>query len=204
MSRSADPKFVRRSSITDSGFSLLEIVVALGIFMLVVIAVVPQVISSIRAADLGNDVTEAKGVAQGHIELLRSLPYLDPPSANDVIRGYYPNVSPGGGCTNGSVPGATATGYIAAGTGQRCDFEPTGAFYRKVAVAPGSQFTLVTNAQFLNAAGNPLAPNPGLYASAPYAASPLIGLTVTVVYLDRGVVRTFPHYTEVSRDGGQR
>jgi type II secretory pathway pseudopilin PulG len=59
----------------DDGFSLVEVLVALGLAMTVLVAVLPQLVVGIRAAGLATVMTEAKGVIQGHFEKMRSLPY---------------------------------------------------------------------------------------------------------------------------------
>jgi type II secretory pathway pseudopilin PulG len=77
---SADPTPV------DDGFSLVEVIVALALTMVVLVALLPQLLVGIKGAALANDVTEAKGVVQGQLERMRNLPYHVAPSARASYR----------------------------------------------------------------------------------------------------------------------
>ena len=76
MSRSADRG-------RDDGFTLIEIIVALGVIMTVMAAVLPQLLVGIRSGETSRLVTQTKGVAQGQLERMRNLPYYVAPEAGD-------------------------------------------------------------------------------------------------------------------------
>ena len=109
MSRSTDSSATRQPT-RDDGFSLLEVIVALGLMLIVMTAVLPQLVVGIRAGARASEVTQAKGVVQGQLEKMRSLPFHVAPSAGnfiDVLDRYYPNLTapsttPAGSCMDGS------------------------------------------------------------------------------------------------------
>jgi type II secretory pathway pseudopilin PulG len=202
----------------DSGFSLVEVVVAIGLLMLVMVALLPQMVLGISATGTARLVTQAKGVAQGQLEKMRNLPYHISPEAGDyrdVLDTYYRNVtapSPAAGCTVSAgkyaVPRVAWTGFVEAGDAARCDYEPTGgAFYRTVTAGPtspaGLTSMILVDTAFLSGVtpGLGMAP-PTTYDSQVVArsqpVSSQIGVTVTVVYTDRGVVRVATTATQIS------
>jgi len=199
----------------DSGFSLVEVIVALGVLMTVVVALLPHLIIGMKSTGTARLVTQAKGVAQGELEKMRNLPYYISPEAGDfrdVLDFYYrnrtaPGVTPS--CTtsgNYAVPQTSWTGYVS-GTGARCDYEPSGPFYRKVstvaAAVAGASFTVVVDTQFLSGATPPQPVTPptsydtqSINGSRPAASQ--IGVTVTVLYSDRATVRPATTFTQIS------
>lgn len=210
----------------DSGFSLVEIVVALGLAMTVFVAVLPQLIVGIKAAALATELTVTKGVIQGHLEKMRSLPYHVAPSAErriDVLDTYYPNLTPPTASTfdcqvDGGGDYASWSGHVSAGAG--CPFEPqVGAFYRKVepvTSVSGDEYVLITNTQFLTSATT--AAQTGSYAPTVAAlpdsgynsqnttgldvpVSSQIAVTVTAFSLDRGL-DPVTVYTQISEQKG--
>ncbi len=52
------------------GFTLIEVMVALGIFLVVTAAVVPQIVVGLRASAAARDITQTKGVAQARLEVI--------------------------------------------------------------------------------------------------------------------------------------
>jgi type II secretory pathway pseudopilin PulG len=208
----------------------VEVLVSLGLIMTVLVAVLPQLIVGIRGVAIANQVTEAKGVLQGRIERMRSLPFHVAPSAErriDVLDTYFPGiVAPTAAalvCTSGggyALPVDGWTGYVpaSAGSGKRCSqYEPaTGvAFYRKVETFPraaGGDYTLVTNTFFLASVAAMTVP---ASAYAPNSIEPAtdydsqtegqdappstqIGVNVSLFYSDRGTLRRFTTYTQIS------
>lgn len=209
----------------DGGFSLVEVIVALALVMTVSVAVLPQLIVGIRAAGLATEMTVAKGVIQGHIEKMRSLPYHVAPSAErriDVLDTYFPNLtapasSPPSNCRSGAdyiKPSISWSGYVS--TGPRCPYEPQGgAFYRKVEFVTrsgGFEYTLVTDTQFLTSAATAQAGSYAPTVAAPptsgydsqntagldVPASSQIGVTVTALFTDRGRLKPITAYTQIS------
>ena len=205
----------------DAGFSLLEVVVAIGVLMIVVVSLLPQLVIGIDATGTAQLVTQAKAVAQGQLEKMRNLPYYISPEAGDyrdVLDTYYrnrtaPTAGPGCIAASGGYAGpqtptdrAAWTGFVSAGT--RCDYEPpTGDFYRSVTAGPTSpgspSTTVVVDTRFLSGvtAGQPLPPATtynSQVVSRSQPASSQIGVTVTVLYRDRGVLRAASTSTQIS------
>jgi len=152
---------VANPSPVDRGFSLIEVIVALALTMVVLVALLPQLLVGIKGAALANDVTEAKGVVQGQLERMRNLPYHVAPSVErriDLLDTYFPSLlplNPALSCQTGAgtgakfvEPAASWSGYVTGSTG-RCPYEPaTGSFYRKVEKT--GDYVLVTDTQFLD------------------------------------------------------
>ncbi|GEP36375.1 hypothetical protein NPS01_00380 [Nocardioides psychrotolerans] len=151
----------------DRGFTLIEVIVAIGLLGVLLAAVLPQLVSGIRANDLARTNTQAKGLAQAEVERMRNLPFHVAPEAGDyidVLDRYFRDLTtpttPTSTTTCGSserwtVPAATWTGYVAA-TAPRCGWEPSGALYRHVRTAAAGPsnpdltgFVVVTHTRFL-------------------------------------------------------
>jgi type II secretory pathway pseudopilin PulG len=214
VSRSADPT---TASHGDGGFSLLELIVAIGIIMLVVTALLPQLVVGIRATGTAQTITQAKGVAQGQLERMRNLPFHISPAAGDyrdVLDFYYRNddapptsaVCPGGGAY--AEPQTSWTGYVPAGAA-RCDYEPpSGALYRYVLPDLVQGFRVVVSTQFLagtlpTGGGPPavIAPPPGYDTQETGKDRPpasQIGVTVTVLTDERGKTKPVTVYTQIA------
>lgn len=215
MSRSAEPR--SRSGRPDAGFSLVEVIVALGVMAVVVVALLPQLVVGLKSTGTARLMSQAKGVAQGQMGTMRNLPFHVTSAAGqhrDVLDVYYPDLAsptttPVCTTTGGQrVPETSWTGFVAAGSSARCSYEPSsGAFYRKVTqVAPRAgigAFTVVVDTQFLSGSTppQPLAPRTG-YDSAVVGAdrppSSQIGVTVTVWYVDRPTARPVSSYTQIA------
>lgn len=213
MSPSAD----RGPSRRDAGFTLIEIIVALGVLTVVMVALLPQLVVGIRASGTARLVTQAKGVAQGELERVRNLPFHIAPAAGsfvDLLDRYYPDrTAPTGTgpCRSGgkyTVPTTGWGGYVTAGSAARCDYEPgSGSFYRTVHVLPAeagrTTFTVVTDAQFLSGATPPVAVDPGVgydsrVTGRDNPAASQMGVTVTVFYSERGTPRPVSMFTQVA------
>ena len=69
---------LRRRRRTDDGFTLVEVMIALGILMFVSLAMLPLMISSVRAGETAKRDTQAKNLLQERVELMRNLPYHVP------------------------------------------------------------------------------------------------------------------------------
>lgn len=218
MSRSPEPILPPPAERQDSGFSLVEVIVAIGVLMILMIALLPQLVLGIQTTGTARLLTQAKGVAQGELEKMRNLPYYISPVAGDfrdVLDTYYRNGSTAPGTvpscqtTGGqlTIPQAGSSGFVASGA--RCAYEPAGAFYRMVRA--GTDFTVVVDTQFLSdatpAAGTPPQPvtPPTIYNSQPSLPSQYvrsqppsrqIGVTVTVLYRDRATVRAVSTSTQ--------
>lgn len=207
----------RRRTPQDGGFSLIEVVVALGILMVLVTALLPQLVVGIRATSTARLVTQAKGMAQAELEAMRNLPYhvsYEAGDFRDVLDYYYkdlgaPSVTPT--CKTGdkfAPPQVTWTGYVSP-TAARCSYEPaSGAFYRAVRLVPAaegiSSFTIVTSTQFLSGSTPPapVTPPSGYNTQSAVAGEPAsaqIGATVTVLYTERASLRPTSVSTQIAR-----
>lgn len=219
MSRSPEQQLPGRAvgsrTRADAGFTLVEVIVALGILMVVMVSLLPQLIVGIRSTSTARQVTQSKGIAQGELERMRSLPFHVSFEASnaavDVLDRYFPSVTPPTTtpvCTSGSgfaPPQAGWAGYVAPG-GTRCSYEPaSGAFYRTVRQVPASHgtgaFTVVVSTRFLtdDTPAVPVTPRTDYTTGAGgRPASLQIGANVTVLYTDRASLRPTTTYTQIA------
>ncbi len=200
----------------DSGFSTLEIIVAITLLGLLLTAVGPQFLSSNRATNRAKLVSQAKGVLQGQLDTMRALPFRVAPSAGDyldVLDRYYRNVTPPvtapacGSAASPNKPQTSWTGHVSAASSARCGYEPAGAFYRYV-LTDGAQglppgFTVVVNTQFISATTPSTVLTPaGTYnsqiAGRDRAPVQQIGVTATAMYSDHGVWKPVTAYTQIA------
>jgi len=72
--RKADRRFSKK----DKGFTLLEVVVAVSIFAVGLLAIAVMHTSAIRANSTAGKITELSTWGLGRVEQLMSLPYNDP------------------------------------------------------------------------------------------------------------------------------
>ncbi|WP_309649332.1 type II secretion system protein [Nocardioides sp.] len=198
MSRRADRRTA--GSGTDGGFTLVEVIVALGLLGVLVIAVLPQLVVGIRGNDLARASTQAKGLAQAELERMRNLPFHVAPEAGDyidVLDRYYRDLTPPTGpvsCGQSerwAVPTTSWTGYVPA-TAPRCGWEPTGPLYRHVrtaATGPSNPdltgYVIVTDTRFLTNTTPPtvVVPRTGYSSQLTGRATPpasQVAVTVTV------------------------
>jgi len=209
VSRSPDPR-------EASGFTLVEVIVAVGVFLVVMTAILPQLVVALKATSTARLVSQAKGVAQGQLDLMRNMPFHVAPTAGDhidVLDTYFRSLAVLAStptCMSGAAflePQTAWSGYVPAGA-TRCSYEPAGALYRKVinpVTGPGlGQLALVVDTQFLSAATPPavIAPPSGYDSQVTNQATPAshqIAVTVTVVYQTRGIRRPVTTYTQISR-----
>ena len=206
----------RRRPRSDAGFSLLEVVVAIALFGVALAAAGPQMVASIRASGTAKLVSQAKGVLQGQLDAMRTLPFRVSPSAGDhrdLLDTYYRDLTPPGaapacGTVTPNEPLAAWTGYVSPANPARCSYEQTGgAFYRKV-IAPGTAglpagFAVVLNTSFVSATVTPLvlAPSEGYtsrVAGADRPPSSQVGVTATVLYSDHGRWKPVTAYTQIA------
>lgn len=197
MSRSAENG--GRAAPSAGGFTLIEVMVALGVVTLVLLALVPQLIVGIRSTGVSREMTHTKGIAQGQIERMHNLPFHVAREAGqfvDVLDRYYPNASTSPApptCTdadgNAAPPALAATGFVTV-TGARCSYEPPAlsAFYRVVEQRTHptmGNHTIVVDTQFLSDSTPPVAVTPDTTYSSQTTGkdnppSNQIGVTVTV------------------------
>lgn len=208
----------------DEGFTLVEIIVALGIFLVVTMALLPQMVASIRSVSVADQETVIKGLLQQEADRMRGLPFQvarDPDADADLnlLRVYYPSTGQPGSSiqcdgTDGYRMDLDAwAGFVPLASTKRCPYEPTtGGFYRTVAedVPAGrlGMVTIVRDVQFLSG-GTTTNPTPAVavpgtgYVNADgtigAAPSSQVGVTLTVLFKDRGQVKARSLFTQIAR-----
>ena len=210
----------------EDGFTLLEVIVAMGLFALVTAGTLPMVLSAIRAGLVAKLDTGAKALTQERFEYMRSLPYHLDNSASpglDLLDQYYPAQSTRAAATiaansftsapsgwisesNTSVASRTAAGY-------RLPSEPAaGAFYRVRHVPTGTDgsYTLFTTVQFLAPDRTPYPQSKfTTYRSIDAAGVPvkdgtdsppttLVGVTVTAYWTAGNITKQYDSFTQIS------
>ena len=208
------------------GFTLIEVIVAMTIFMVVAAAAAPVLVGSLRGAAVARDITQSKGVAQGRIEQMRDLPFYVGQAAGDykdVLDSYYrcgptasspgcssntPSVAPTCASTTlTALPPTGWTGYVAS-TAAHCVWEPTGPLYRTVVnpvAAPGlGVFSMVISTQFLTGGDSPVAvaPSSTYTTQKPVRDAPpssQIGVTVAVFYKCPSGVHYTSTYSQIEQ-----
>jgi prepilin-type N-terminal cleavage/methylation domain-containing protein len=199
-SRSLD--ILRRRPDAEGGFSLIEILVAITLLGLLSAAIVPMLITGLRASVVAKLDTGAKNLSQQRFELMRNLPFriaYDPAISTgvDMLDTYYPNLTPPSG-------GFTTPGYVT--TQPRRPGEPTtGAFYRsKFVQALGStNYTEYVASQFLTPDTTPkvAVTPPAGYSTTTIndrAPSTLLGVTVVTEWFYGTSSKRLTVYTEIS------
>ncbi len=216
MSRSAEQGERDR----DEGFTLVEVIVALGILLVLITAVLPLMITGVRATDVARGSLQEKGLAQTELERMRNLPFHVATSAGDfvdVLDRYYPNLNAPattascGTSASWTVPAATWTGYLPA-SAARCGWEPSGALYRTVRTAGATVagdplpqgFVLVVDTQFLSDATPPVpvAPSAGYnrtQVNKDRAPSRQIGVAIAVFRTGRTNSSPMTTYSQIVR-----
>jgi prepilin-type N-terminal cleavage/methylation domain-containing protein len=82
---------LERRGTAQSGFTLIEVIVALSIFLITMVGVIPLLVGSVRGASLSRSYTVGKNVALEAMERARGFPYyVDYPTQ----KGYTANVAP--------------------------------------------------------------------------------------------------------------
>ena len=207
MSRSAE-----RHAPVDEGFTLIEVIVAFGIVLVVLTALLPQLVVGIRSGEVARQATQAKAVAQGQLDRMRNLPYHVEPDAGDyrdVLDYYFRDTTPAPAVTCTDADGLATLdpghGFLADGA-DRCDYEPDGEAYRYVLQDATSGFTVVVDTQFLSAPRSD-GTSDVVEVRDHYdtqvngrdnPASFQIGVTVTVLYERRGTTKPFTTYTQIA------
>lgn len=200
----------------DAGFSLVEVIVAVGILLLLAVSTLPQLLVGIRSNDVARQSLQEKGFAQTEVERMRNLPFHVAPAAGDyidVLDRFFPtltapNTIPDCADTGPfSAPPSAWTGYVAPGA-KHCPWEPSGAFYRTVLTEAGNPrlrgFVLVLDTQFLDESTPPLAVTPpadydALQVGRDAPPTSQIGVTVSVFRTTRDVTRPMTTYAQIGR-----
>jgi prepilin-type N-terminal cleavage/methylation domain-containing protein len=200
-----------------AGFSLLEVVVAIAILGVAMAGIGPQMLTSIRASGTAKLVSQAKGVLQGQLDAMRTLPFRVTPTAGDhrdMLDTYYrdlvaPTAAPNCGTAAAyNAPLASWSGYVPANSVARCSYEPAAVpMYRRV-IPPGSGdvpagFAVVLDTTFVSAGTAPvvLTPMAGFNtqtAGKDRPPSSQVGVTATVLYKDHARWKPVTVYTQIA------
>lgn len=199
------------------GFSLIEVVVAIGLLSTVVVAIGPVMANTVRAEGHAKLDARAKGVLQGQLDAMRNLPFHVDPSAGDhvdLLDSYFRNMSApttGASCGTTGRPGtpqSSWSGYVPSSSAARCWYEPAGALYRTVlpggTTAVPNGFALVIDTQFVSATVpsslvTPIATFNTQLSGKDRAPAPQVRVTGTVLYSDHGRWRPVTAATQIAQ-----
>ncbi len=197
----------RRRLRGEGGFTLVEVMVALGLLTVVMTASLPVLVSLLRTGVSTRMETQARNLAQERLEQVRDLRFhIDRQNGPflDLLDLYYTHATAGRPGTAVVAAGATLSGtYVASGVGAAG--EPAGPYYRTLTgPLPGAPaFSQRVLAQFLGVDGAPLPPGrfPGYDSQVVGRDRPptlLLGLTVITEWTVGGKPRSFSTYTRLT------
>ncbi len=102
----------------ESGYSLVEVMVAIMLLSIAIIPMVSMFDAGLRAAVLGGNYDQARAIAGEELEEVRALPFrVDPNPPVDSVVEFYPP----GSTTNCTAPIATGFGCTVQTTYVRMD-----------------------------------------------------------------------------------
>ena len=192
----------------DEGFTLVEVMVALVLLTVVMVAALPAFLGMLRSTVTSKKDAQSKNLTQERLEQIRDLrfhvdrqngPFLD------LLDIYYTN-APTAPVTTPVNAGGTALTGIFVNSGTPGVGEPSLPFYRTTTGAlPGAaDFSQVIDAQFLAPDGTAI---PASRFQSNYDSqmvgkdqppSIVLGITVITSWNDRGRVQTYRTYTRVT------
>lgn len=192
----------------DEGFTLIEVIMSLLMLGLIMTALLPALLATLKTGAAARKQLQAKGLTQERIEQMRDLrfhvdrqngPFLD------LLDIYYTNATSPAVTTTINVGGAAMSGaYVPSAAA--ANGAPAGPYY-KVTIptltgSPGYSETVY--AQFLGPDGNaiPAARFQNLYdsqtAGRDAAPTNLVGITVITSWTDAGKTKTLRTYTRIA------
>ena len=89
-----DPERAAATLRRESGYSLMEVMVAIMILAVAIIPMVGMFDAALRAAVVGSNYDEARSLANEKLEGIRALPYERAGGAADSVVELYPPTSP--------------------------------------------------------------------------------------------------------------
>ena len=203
----------------ESGFSLIEIVIAMTLLAVLLVAALPMFLSMVRGTVVTRLQTQAKNLSQERLEQLRELRYhVDRQNGPflDLLDIYYTNANASAPTTSVPVGSDTLVGkYVPTGGG--VNGEPTAPYYRveTSSLAGTAGFTQVIAAQFLEADGKTVVPasrfqgtaSTGYDSQVAGRDTPptlMLGVTVITRWMQDGAQRTFRTYTTITETRPER
>jgi type II secretory pathway pseudopilin PulG len=199
---------VRNHARGEDGFTLIEVVVAFGLLVVVMVSALPVFVHMLKATAVTKANTQAKNLAQERLDQMRDLrfhvdrqngPFLD------LLDTYYTNAKSAGPTTTVTSGSGTVSGkYVALGGGT--GGEPAAPFYRvSTGPIPGAtRFSQIIDSQFLTPDGSavPTSQFQNLYDSqvvgTDQSPSLMLGVTVITSWVYGGVTKTFRTYTRIT------
>jgi prepilin-type N-terminal cleavage/methylation domain-containing protein len=196
--------------VDDRGFTLVEIMIALGLLMIVMTAAIPAFLGMLRSTVTTRMETQGKNLTQERLEQMRDLrfhvdrqngPFLD------VLDVYYTNAPTSPVATTVTAGGATLSGIYRRAANAADTLAPSSLPYYRVSTGaiPGATgFSQLIYTQFLTPAGAavPSSRFEGVYDSQvvgrDQAPSLMIGVTVVTTWVDRGRTKTYKAYTRIT------
>ena len=216
------PSVLRRRLVTsrDGGFTLLEVIVGLVIFLLVAAALVPVLITGAVASQTAKLSTGAKNLTTKQLDSMRSVPFHVAAQNGpfvDVLDEYYVNSS----ATSITIPTTGGTGkYVASGM---VPGQSSNSAYYLVTFSSSSSpnplpsgYTQSVYTQFLSPnstggstpTGDVVLTPPANYnnnnptvSQTDSPVSTIIGVTVVTTYVIKGKPHSYKVFTELSDTG---
>jgi type II secretory pathway pseudopilin PulG len=199
---------VRNRARGEDGFTLIEVVIAFGLLVVVMVAALPVFVHMLQATAVTKANTQGKNLAQERLDQMRDLrfhvdrqngPFLD------LLDTYYTNATSSSPTTTVTSGSGTLTGRFVA-TGGGTGGEPVAPFYRvSTGPIPGATaFSQVIDSQFLTPDGTAILASAfqNAYDSqvvgTDQSPSLMVGVTVITNWVYGGVTKTFRTYTRIT------
>jgi prepilin-type N-terminal cleavage/methylation domain-containing protein len=193
----------------EAGFTLIEVMVALGLITVLLVAALPVFVNMLRATTVTKSQTQAKNLTQQRLDQLRNLRFhIDRQNGQflDLLDMYYTNATSSFPVTTVNVGGVPLTGkYVVSTTAT--GGHPAGAYYQvSTGPLPGyGRFSQTIDTQFLTADGAPVdkAVFENKYDSQvvgkDQSPSLMVGVTIITSWLDSGgAAKSYRVYTRIT------
>ncbi len=95
---------IRKLHRDESGYSLVEVLMAIIILSIAIIPMVAMFDAGLRAAVLGGNYDTGRALANEELESIRALPYFEPGAPANSVREFYPPANGPSPPPGGAVP----------------------------------------------------------------------------------------------------
>ena len=197
-----------RQTCDDRGFTLVEVLVAMGLLAVVMTASLPAFLGMLRSAVASKMQTQGKNLAQERLEQMKDLrfhvdrqngPFLD------LLDIYYTNATAASPTTTVPVANTNLTGNYISAAGA-AGGEPAGPFYRVriPSIAGAVGFSQIVDTQFIAPDGSavPATRFEGGYDSqtAGFDAAPsgVVAVTIITKWNEGSTARSLRTYTRIT------